>query len=544
MTNQMEPQTPHPDLPVGHRLHRHVGRTDVLLIDADNGSPGRHDGPPSEGPFAVFLHQKARGRLVAFDLDAKKHGAEMVLQDVLRLTKLLDQAGIGHMVAESGPVGGHHILIPVGTPYLSSRTMRALGDRLSRSGIAPTLDNSPLMNPSTGAIRVPGAPHRLGGHSTLLTNRDAAFDLIDRPCDPRLIEVLVGCIATPKTPRQLANKTRAPRLQPYIETADTDTSAALFHRARVVHARGGTYADFVADAKGLQGVRMQTRVRRGEKYLQQEWANAQRAPRLRGTASPAADETGQLVAWQMVLATGHHSLSASAARVGEALARQALGSHRRAMFGASVRDVAEWAGVGRQTASDGLHELDGAGLLEPGEARTGGGANRYRLCIPPDTDGHIYIGVLPDWIGGTDLDPSLDVWSHSGAGEQGRLTYRSLMRITDGVIPVTTARLAAELQLSVDATRARLRTLAKAGLARNGGSAQGWLLERRDMAEAAGALGVAGTGRERQLVHLSERADDAMRRTIRRLQDTIPGQIDPAGDSLQLSDAREVVGRG
>lgn len=533
------------DLAVGHALYDHVGRADVLLIDADNGSPGRHDGPPSGGPFAVFLHQKARGRLVAFDLDAKEHGAEAVLQDVRRLTELLATAGIGHMVAESGPTGGHHILIPVGAPYLSSRTMRSLGDRLSRSGIAPTLDHSPLMNPSTGAIRVPGAPHRLGGRSTLLTHRGAAFDLIDRPCDPKLIEVFVECVATPATPRQLVTAARGPRLRPYIETPDTDTSAALFQRARVIHALGGTYADFIADARGLRGVRMQARVSRSEKYLAQEWANARRAPRLPGATLPAADETGRLMAWQMILATGRHSLSASAARVGEALARRALSSHRRAMFGASVRDVAEWAGVGRQTASDGLQELIGARLLESDESLTGGGANRYRVCIPPDTEPLAYVNQLPRWIGADDLDPSLDVWSHDGgAGEHGRLTYRALMRTTDGASPVTSARLAAELQLSPDATRARLRTLAKAGLARNGGSAQGWLLERRDMAQAAAALGVAGTGRERRLAHLSERADDAVRRTKSRLQHAIPGQIDPSGDPLQSSDGKEVVGRG
>ena len=123
---------------------------------------------PGNRPTALYLTDAppagtGRFRLLAFDLDVARGDVE---PDLHRLRQLLDQSGIPHVVAASGPSGGRHVWCNAGTtgadPALIARIARSLAGRL------PTLDIAPLTNPVTGAVRPPGAPHRAGGHSTLL----------------------------------------------------------------------------------------------------------------------------------------------------------------------------------------------------------------------------------------------------------------------------------------------------------------------------------------------------------------------------------------
>ena len=115
-------------------------------------------------PWAVHLADAAgRFRLLGFDLDA---GKGPVLADLGRLTELLTRAGIAHVVCASGPGGGRHVWAALSEPATAD-TVAELASRLSTH--LPSLDTAPLRNARTGALRPPGAPHRLGGSSTVLS---------------------------------------------------------------------------------------------------------------------------------------------------------------------------------------------------------------------------------------------------------------------------------------------------------------------------------------------------------------------------------------
>lgn len=121
-------------------------------------------GPVPVLPVAVPLADRSgRYRLLAWDLDVSRGPVEA---DLARLCGWLDVAGVEHVVCESGPSGGRHVWAAVAgggaDPALVGRLARGLAARL------PTLDVCPLTNPSTGAVRPPGAPHRAGGVSRVV----------------------------------------------------------------------------------------------------------------------------------------------------------------------------------------------------------------------------------------------------------------------------------------------------------------------------------------------------------------------------------------
>ncbi|MFC0862400.1 hypothetical protein ACFHYQ_08830 [Sphaerimonospora cavernae] len=119
------------------------------------------DVPPA-APYAWYLANTRREfQFVVFDLDAARGD---VARDLVALVELLDVADVRHLVCRSGPGGGMHVWVPVGpTPAVVVRSLaRAAARRL------PSLDIAPLMNPRTGCVRPPGAPHRAGSWSTPL----------------------------------------------------------------------------------------------------------------------------------------------------------------------------------------------------------------------------------------------------------------------------------------------------------------------------------------------------------------------------------------
>lgn len=146
-------------------------------VDTRDGATGewRHDyrdaplpADPGVRPTAIYLTDSPplgprRHRLLAFDLDARRGDVDA---DLVRLRQILDQAAIPHVVCTSGPGGGRHVWASAGAagaePRRVAHVARALATQL------PTLDVAPLTNPSTGAVRPPGAPHRAGGRAQLL----------------------------------------------------------------------------------------------------------------------------------------------------------------------------------------------------------------------------------------------------------------------------------------------------------------------------------------------------------------------------------------
>ncbi|WP_298044707.1 hypothetical protein [uncultured Citricoccus sp.] len=119
-------------------------------------------------PWAVYLADTDhRYRLLAFDLDAKTpDSAAAAARDAETLAGLLDEVGLSPVVCASGPSNGRHVWAAL-ADSVEAETVATLA-RLTRH-LCPTLDLAPLTNPATGCVRPPGAPHRAGGTSTVVS---------------------------------------------------------------------------------------------------------------------------------------------------------------------------------------------------------------------------------------------------------------------------------------------------------------------------------------------------------------------------------------
>ncbi|WP_327389135.1 zinc finger domain-containing protein [Streptomyces sp. NBC_01207] len=119
-------------------------------------------------PVAMYLTRRRHGAhrftLVPLDFDAKRVPAAQAAADAELLAAAAAAEDIEPVPALSGPTGGRHVWlgcaegIPVTTVRRIARAARTL---------CPSLDTAPLMNAKAGAVRPPGAAHRLGGHSEL-----------------------------------------------------------------------------------------------------------------------------------------------------------------------------------------------------------------------------------------------------------------------------------------------------------------------------------------------------------------------------------------
>ncbi|WP_336653534.1 MULTISPECIES: hypothetical protein [unclassified Leucobacter] len=145
----------------------------VAAVDAAGAVQNLYDhtartaGEPPATTWAMYLADRAGFRFLAFDLDAKTAGARAAAaRDAELLAQLLVDAGLQPLVCESGPSGGRHVWAAF-TESVDAELV-AIAARLAKA-LCPTLDLSPLTNPATGCVRPPGAPHRSGGASRILT---------------------------------------------------------------------------------------------------------------------------------------------------------------------------------------------------------------------------------------------------------------------------------------------------------------------------------------------------------------------------------------
>ncbi len=125
-------------------------------------------------PWAVYLTGPDGYRLLGFDLDARTEPVA-AQRDAQALSAALTGAGIAHLVCQSGPSRGRHVWVGLREPAAP-----ALVATLATvvKALCPTLDRAPLSNPATGCLRPPGAPHRHGGQSTVLTG---TLDVLTSP---------------------------------------------------------------------------------------------------------------------------------------------------------------------------------------------------------------------------------------------------------------------------------------------------------------------------------------------------------------------------
>ncbi len=143
----------------------------AAAVDADgrplNAYPVGHPvaGAQPGTPWAVHLADtQGRFRLLCADLDAKP-SADAAAADAVRLSSFLSDLGIPHLVCASGPTGGRHVWLGL-RESVDAEVVSALAYLLKTW--LPTLDVAPLVNPTSGCVRPPGSPHRLGGVSQVI----------------------------------------------------------------------------------------------------------------------------------------------------------------------------------------------------------------------------------------------------------------------------------------------------------------------------------------------------------------------------------------
>lgn len=120
-------------------------------------------------PWAMYLADDDGYRFLCFDLDASKGEPAY---DAGKLGGWLDELNIAYLQTRSGPSGGRHVWVGLSEP-IDPQTVRELAQLATYE--LPTLDTAPLSNARTGCVRPPGAPHRAGGNSTILSGNISAL---------------------------------------------------------------------------------------------------------------------------------------------------------------------------------------------------------------------------------------------------------------------------------------------------------------------------------------------------------------------------------
>lgn len=159
-------------------------------------------------PAAVLIYQRHRTSILALDFDTKNHDQDTVDADFARALSWITDAG-GVAITDQSTSGGRHIIVPlaIGTSATLAEIiplMRLLEARL------PSLDKTPMTNPKTGCITVPGSPCREGGHRVLDGPLAAAIDSFTTRSDPGLLprlNVLLGALKPAPVTTSIAGPT-------------------------------------------------------------------------------------------------------------------------------------------------------------------------------------------------------------------------------------------------------------------------------------------------------------------------------------------------
>lgn len=143
-------------------------------------------------PAAVPLYLRERTQVLALDFDTKRHPQHVVDADFTTALTWITDAG-GLTVTDHSTSGGRHILVPlaIGTSATLAEIntlMRLFEARL------PSLDKTPMTNPATGCITVPGTACREGGHRTLDGPLAAAVDAFTVRSNPGLLPHLYAML--------------------------------------------------------------------------------------------------------------------------------------------------------------------------------------------------------------------------------------------------------------------------------------------------------------------------------------------------------------
>lgn len=363
-------------------------------------------------PWALYLAgADRRYRLLAFDFDSGRHGANVVDADAARLCAHLSELGVSHLRAHSGPGGGQHVWVRLAKPGADAAEVRELAHALRQH--YPSLDTAPLSNPGTGAVRPPGAPHRNGGHSRPHLQGPALDEVLARMARGTTPEVvgwmlarhphsvtvtrevnvrpvrLVEDAAGPRLDRPLRPLSARTRLLLATVPAPGTDRSALAHSILLGMARAGhALTDVrraVESAPGL--VRLRDDAARGRDEVARQWrralaAAAEFAPSPVVERGPVDDELDRVEAAVTANpARWSRPGGASDERILHALIVLARTARTR-IVDIDVRRLAEAAAVDASTASRRLRVLAGEGWVTCVRAGAGTRAATWELNLP------------------------------------------------------------------------------------------------------------------------------------------------------------------
>jgi hypothetical protein len=165
-------------------------------------SPPAITGTLPRRPAAVMVHgTDGSVSTLCLDLDTSKALPGVVDADAARIRELLQRCSAA-FVEDFSPSGGRHLYVPL-RDRLRAGEARELVEALA--AFAPSLDPSPHQNVTEGCIRVPGSPHKRGGHQTLVTPLSQAYAILRGRNSPCAIAALRTALA-PELARNKAIK--------------------------------------------------------------------------------------------------------------------------------------------------------------------------------------------------------------------------------------------------------------------------------------------------------------------------------------------------
>lgn len=153
-----------------------------LSRDGGKSYPQKHErdltGTLPSFPSAVRIFGKDGTCAAIFlDFDSSVAGVDLVTSEVRAVTSWLGRCG-ARWIEDYSPNGGRHVYIPLQERVTFSQArdlVEALGTRYR------SLDKTPHQNLLHGCMRVPGSPHKRGGHQELAMSLNAAYDIARRP---------------------------------------------------------------------------------------------------------------------------------------------------------------------------------------------------------------------------------------------------------------------------------------------------------------------------------------------------------------------------
>jgi hypothetical protein len=479
------------------------------------------------------------------------------MSDADALVALLDDQGIRYVRATSGPSGGQHVLVTFERPAPPA----AVADvaRQLRAHL-PSLDITPLLNPRTGCIRPPGAPHRRGGASALcgVTVDQALARLRDANAPDafaRLRDVTSSRVGAPTMLGRTSRLTSA--LLRDGATGDgpgADGSRAAARLATSYLSRGFSYEQFRADLLRADGIGADAYRRRAsrlgsdraERWLRERvWARQAAWVALHPPCSVPGAVAARLQSMlDAAIASPVDDRGAATTTCVHLAVIQIASRAGRSVVDASQRDIADTAGVTRTTVARHLPRLVRERRIRRVARGRGEYAHTYEL-LPPDRWLH---AANSETVNGGPHDPTpparvgrgprltvgalgLDVWRYGGSlGKSGMLVYAVL----DPAVPLRVRDIAAWLPALPERTiRRALSHLTHFELAQRDDRGR-WLPRERDFDEVATSAGTAGIGARQRLRHSLERAGwRAWLARHRRRDDDVPCfAVDPDSGEL------------